>query len=209
MPTVEPGITTADLQFVKPDMAGYLRMERGTTARPVASEWPLVGMVILWRGIAADVPTGWRIIQEFGGNFLKGALTDDEVMTTGGTAEHLHTLSAHTHPIVHNHTTASHSHTIGDHSHTFADSGTTDTETNQNTVPETPNETSVADAGHDHNFSVSGTTSSDGEETTSGATPSTNGQTTSSSDVPSTDATSETDIDPPHLLLYLIEYTGE
>lgn len=186
-------ITTRDLEHVSPGQDGTLKMERGTAAAAIASAFPVVGMVILWKGTAANCPRGWKILEDVDDNFIKIASSDDEVSTTGGSATETVTVTA----IV-----PAHAHTVPatelDHSHaggtlrTNAVIGSVDV-TDDGTAPR-----SVSGPAHTHENFL-GQTETNGPNTA----------TTSQVAAVDLSSTPTVTIDPPWVRLYLIEYTGE
>jgi len=66
----------------------------------------MIGAIILWSGIVANIPAGWQLCDgtngtpDLRGKFIRGAFEGTE-HTTGGTPSHSHpfTSDAHTHGV--------------------------------------------------------------------------------------------------------------
>ncbi len=114
----------------------------------VSSDIP-IGGIVLWYGSASAVPSGYSICDGTSGNpdirakFIRGASSNAELLTTGGSASHLHSGGGSGYE--------------SDHSHNF--SGTTSAN-NSYGVTSPLNTSTHAPYGHTHAYS--GNTSSDG-----------------------------------------------
>jgi hypothetical protein len=64
------------------------------------------GIIFLWSGTNASIPSGWSRVTSMDDNFPKGTANATNPDTTGGAATHTHTSPTHTH------TAQSHTHTI-------------------------------------------------------------------------------------------------
>jgi len=62
------------------------------------------GVIFIWTGTHASIPSGWQRETSLDGKFIKGAPNATDPNVTGGTDTHSHSSSAHTH------TLASHTH---------------------------------------------------------------------------------------------------
>ncbi len=86
-----------------------------------------IGSVVAFRGLIADIPTGWSLITDLNDKFLMGTSVVGSVGQVGGFANsslpsHTHsatmtTVGAHSHTANHNHTAASN--TTGVHTHDY------------------------------------------------------------------------------------------
>lgn len=65
------------------------------------------GVIIIWTGTHAGIPTGWSRVTGLDGRYVKGTAAATNPNVTGGNATHTHTASA-----AHNHTISAHTHTI-------------------------------------------------------------------------------------------------
>jgi hypothetical protein len=100
------GNGTSQVQFVAPGTSGNLLTSNGTTwasAAPPASF--VTGMILLWSGSIASVPSGWQLCDGTNGTpnlrdrFVVGAGSTYAVNATGGSADaivvsHTHTASS-------------------------------------------------------------------------------------------------------------------
>lgn len=73
------------------------------------------GAVALWRGLLADIPSGWELMDgtdnvDMRGQHLKITTTPGNIGNTGGSNTHTHASQSHTHGITHTHTSPSRSH---------------------------------------------------------------------------------------------------
>ena len=109
----------------------------------------LVGAIVLWYGSASAVPSGYSLCNGSGGTpdlrgrFVRGAAISSELLTTGGSATHLHS--------------GANSGGAGDHSHSYSISVSANGE--QNAGYFVPGEALYANRGHSHTVN-NGTTSS-------------------------------------------------
>ena len=91
-----------------------------------------VGIIVMWPGTNASIPSGWTRVTALDSKFPKGAAAAAEAGSTGGATTHSHTDGSHTHP-------------IGSHSHSTYNTGAA-TGTGQdiyNTVTSTTGATST------------------------------------------------------------------
>jgi len=64
------------------------------------------GVIVMWPGTNASVPSGWDRVTALDGQYPKGIATAaTEPGTTGGSATHLHVTGGHVHDTTHGHTT--------------------------------------------------------------------------------------------------------
>lgn len=64
------------------------------------------GVIFLWPDTNASIPTGWERVTDLDSRYVKGIATSStEPGTTGGAANHTHTVTGHTHDTSHVHTT--------------------------------------------------------------------------------------------------------
>lgn len=143
-PVTSTGGSTPDIGFISPGAANNVLASNGTNW--VATQLVPTGVITLWYGSVASIPTGWYLCNGTNGTpdlrdrFIVGAGSTYAVAATGGSADatlvsHNHTVSASgsgstdsqlsTHSHSYSGTTASggiHNHTVSDpgHSHTFA-----------------------------------------------------------------------------------------
>jgi microcystin-dependent protein len=113
------GNGTSAVQFVAPGSSGNLLTSNGTTWTSAAPTTFLTGMIILWSGSIASIPSGFALCDGTSGTpdlrdrFVVGAGSTYAVDATGGSADatlptHTHTAtstststdSGHTHPTV-------------------------------------------------------------------------------------------------------------
>jgi len=63
------------------------------------------GIIFIWTGTHANIPTGWSRVTDMDDKYAKGTAASTNPNTTGGAATHTHTSSAHTHTLnAHTHT---------------------------------------------------------------------------------------------------------
>ena len=63
------------------------------------------GVIFMWAGNNADIPSGWERVTALDDKFLKGTASETNPNDTGGSATHTHSSSAHTHTLnAHTHT---------------------------------------------------------------------------------------------------------
>jgi len=111
----------------------------------------LVGAIVLWYGSASAVPSGYQLCNGSGGTpdlrgrFVRGAATSGELLTTAGSATHLHS--------------GANSGAVSDHSHSYSISVSANGE--QNVGFFVTGGTPYANTGHGHTVN-NGTTSSAG-----------------------------------------------
>jgi len=74
------------------------------------------GIIFIWVGTNASIPSGWSRVTGLDGNYPKGTAVATNPNVTGGSATHSHASSAHTH-------------TASDHTHTISVASTTATGT--------------------------------------------------------------------------------
>jgi len=113
------GNGTSPVQFVAPGTSGNLLTSNGTTWASVAPPTSFVaGMIMLWSGSIASVPSGWQLCDGTNGTpnlrdrFVVGAGSTYAVNATGGSADAI--VVSHTH-------TATSTSTVTDpgHNHTY------------------------------------------------------------------------------------------
>ena len=75
------------------------------------------GIIFIWTGSNASIPSGWLRVTSLDGNYPKGTAVATNPNTTGGSTTHSHTSSAHTH------TASAHTHTISVSSTTSTGTG--------------------------------------------------------------------------------------
>jgi hypothetical protein len=166
------GNGTSAVQVVAPGSSGNVLTSNGTTWTSAPGAF-LTGMIILWSGSVASIPSGWALCDGTSGTpnlrdrFIVGAGSTYAVGATGGSANaivvsHTHTFSATTS------TAGAHTHSIEKRAATQgSQNGTTGTDGNLNLGTSTD---SLSTAGaHDH--SVSGTTASSGSSGTNANLP--------------------------------------
>ena len=111
----------------------------------------LVGAIVLWYGSASAVPSGYSLCNGSGGTpdlrgrFVRGAATSGELLTTAGSATHLHS--------------GANSGAVSDHSHSYSISVSANGDYNSGGGAEPS--TSYANQGHGHTVN-NGTTSNAG-----------------------------------------------
>lgn len=66
------------------------------------------GVIGIWAGTNASIPTGWTRVTDLDDRFIKGTATSTDPDVTGGSSTHTHTATTHTHS------------TIADHSHSVS-----------------------------------------------------------------------------------------
>jgi len=64
------------------------------------------GVIFIWTGTNATIPSGWERVTALDGYFPKGTAAETNPGTTGGNSTHSHTSDSHTH------TNADHTHTV-------------------------------------------------------------------------------------------------
>jgi hypothetical protein len=111
------GNGTSQVQFVAPGTSGNLLTSNGTTWASAAPPTSFVtGMILLWSGSIASVPSGWQLCDGTNGTpnlrdrFVVGAGSTYAVNATGGSADaivvsHTHTATSTVTDPGHNHTT--------------------------------------------------------------------------------------------------------
>jgi hypothetical protein len=125
------GNGTSAVQFVAPGTSGNLLTSNGTTWASAAPPTSFVtGMIILWSGSIASVPSGWALCDGTSGTpdlrnrFIVGAGSTYAVAATGGSADAI--VVSHTHTATSTVTDPGHNHTqfsTGPKNNSF-DSGT-------------------------------------------------------------------------------------
>lgn len=65
------------------------------------------GVIFIWSGTNASIPSGWERVTDLDGLYLKGTANATDPNDTGGAATHTHTVSA-----THTHTLTNHTHTV-------------------------------------------------------------------------------------------------
>jgi microcystin-dependent protein len=148
------GNGTSVPNFVAPSTNGNVLTSNGTTWTSAAIPTPFItGMIMLWSGSIASIPSGWALCNGSGGTpdlrdrFVVGAGSSYAVNATGGaTTVTLSTanMPAHTHSIAGSGTTSNQS---NGHTHTY--SGTTSGQSQTHT-----HSISVSDPGHRHDNAV-------------------------------------------------------
>jgi microcystin-dependent protein len=144
------GNGTSAVGFVAPSTSGNVLTSNGTTW--VSSPSFITGMIMLWSGSIASIPSGWALCNGSNGTpdlrdrFVVGAGSTYAVAATGGASTvtlAITNLPSHTHSISATGTSGS---TSVDHTHTF--SGTTASAgTHTHTVSD-PGHTHTADVGN-------------------------------------------------------------
>ena len=110
----------------------------------------LVGAIVLWYGSASAVPSGYQLCNGSGGTpdlrgrFVRGAATSSELLTTAGSATHLHS--------------GANSGAVSDHSHSYSISVSANGDYNSGNGVGT---VQYATQGHNHTVN-NGTTSNAG-----------------------------------------------
>jgi hypothetical protein len=101
-----PSLTTTET--VEPVYKTLIIIQNGTGANNLP-----IGIVGMWLGILADIPTGWSEVTGMRGKYLKGSSAPTTVGETGGANTHTHASQAHIHTAsaVHTHTHANLTHT--------------------------------------------------------------------------------------------------
>lgn len=118
-----------------------------TIQNPNQQELP-IGSIVLWYGLAADIPSGWQQCNGANGSldienaFVKGTIYTVNVGNTGGALVHSHGIQ--------------NSGTAGNHTHTYSLSTSTNTEST------TANDGTILRAKVSHGHSASGNTQSGG-----------------------------------------------
>lgn len=103
-PTDTPSLTTSET--VEPAFKKLLAIQNrsGTIYTPI-------GIIALWLGTIANIPTNFEIVSAMYGRHLKITNTNGDIGSTGGSNTHTHTGNTHTHRSVsHNHTTTQSGH---------------------------------------------------------------------------------------------------
>lgn len=143
------------------------------------------GLIAMWSGLLANIPTGWALCDGAGGRpnlldkFVKSvpdAVTDPG--GTGGATTHIHTQPTHTHTgPSHTHTGPSHTHGVGSytadshtliiaeipaHTHSYVGIGGTAEEVGGEGIPTDTLTSGSTGGGGGHVHSVSGTSAADG-----------------------------------------------
>lgn len=62
------------------------------------------GLIFMWPGTNASVPSGWSRVTDLDGYYLKGAAAGQQPGTVAGAASHTHVLPVHNHDLTHSHT---------------------------------------------------------------------------------------------------------
>lgn len=91
-----------------------------------------VGIIGLWLGTIANIPTNFEIVSAMYGRHLKITNTNGDIGNTGGSNTHTHTSQGHNHSFTHTHTT-----TITGHTQVFDDSNNGVTATTNATIHST------------------------------------------------------------------------
>lgn len=168
------GNGTSAVQFVAPGTSGNVLTSNGTTWTSATPVVFVTGMIMLWSGSIASVPSGWQLCDGTNGTpnlrdrFIVGAGTTYAVNATGGSADaivvsHTHTFSG---------TTASagtHSHTGSLTQSTKAGTGPTPVASSTESFGGNYNYTTATAGAHDHTYS--GTTASTGSSGTNANLP--------------------------------------
>jgi hypothetical protein len=102
-----PSITT--IETVEPAYEKIVPVQNQT-----GSTLESVGMIGMWLGSLANIPTGWSEVPRLRGKHLKCANTTSESGTTGGSNTHTHIAQNHTHSL------GNHTHTITNLTHVSA-----------------------------------------------------------------------------------------
>jgi hypothetical protein len=166
------GNGTSAVGFVAPSTAGNVLTSNGTTWTSAALSPFTTGMIMLWSGSIASVPSGWALCNGSNGTpdlrnrFVVGAGSTYAVDATGGSADAI--------VVSHTHTFSATTSTAGDHQHAYywgtSRLGTTGypyTDVQAVSATFSPS-TSTAGA---HNHTVSGTTASSGSSGTNANLP--------------------------------------
>jgi microcystin-dependent protein len=113
------GNGTSPVQFVAPGTSGNILTSNGTTWVSQAASSPttfITGMIILWSGSIASVPSGWALCNGSNGTpdlrdrFVVGAGSAYAVAATGGSANAI--VVSHTHTASSSVTDPGHAHTV-------------------------------------------------------------------------------------------------
>lgn len=154
--------------LTSPGTSGNSLVSTGTGWQSQKLESFLTGMIIMWSGSIASIPSGWALCDGTNGTpnltdrFVIGAGSTYAVNATGGSKDavvvaHTHGFSATTN------TTGSHTHTALRRAATFGSkNGSTGNDGNINLS----NSTDIIAAAGDHSHTVSGTTNSTGSSGT-------------------------------------------
>ena len=108
--TTPASLVTLDLALTS-SLAGA-----SVTPAAVAALGPLrslAGLITLWPGTVASIPTGWTRVTALDGIYPKMAAAAAEPGATGGALTHTHTSVAHAHTTAHTHTTPNTTGTTG------------------------------------------------------------------------------------------------
>jgi hypothetical protein len=175
------GNGTSAVQVVAPGASGNILTSNGTTWTSAAPSAFLTGMIILWSGSVASIPSGWALCNGSNGTpdlrnrFVVGAGSTYAVDATGGSADaitvsHTHTFSATTSSAgSHQHNQGTYFENIGGtlRNGTGASGGSS-----QNAgVVGGAGVTGVTDSAGAHDHTVSGTTASTGSSGTNANLP--------------------------------------
>lgn len=79
------------------------------------------GVIFIWSGTNASIPSGWERVTSMDGKYAKGTAASTDPNDTGGATTHTHTSPTHTH------TVAAHTHTISIANNSQSASNITDT----------------------------------------------------------------------------------
>jgi hypothetical protein len=175
------GNGTSAVQVVAPGASGNILTSNGTTWTSAAPSAFLTGMIILWSGSIASIPSGWALCDGTGGTpnlrdrFIVGAGSTYAVNATGGSADaitvsHTHTFSATTS------SAGSHQHNQGVYFENIAGTlrngtGASGGSNNNAGITGGGGVTGVTDSAGAHDHTVSGTTASTGSSGTNANLP--------------------------------------
>lgn len=143
------GNGTSVPNFVAPSTNGNVLTSNGTTWTSAPIDRFVAGMIMLWSGSIASIPSGWALCNGSGGTpdlrdrFVVGAGSSYAVGATGGaTTATLSTanIPAHTHSIAGSGTTSNQS---NGHTHTYSGTTSGQSQTHSHSI-------SIIDPGHTH-----------------------------------------------------------
>lgn len=143
------GAGTSTPTFVAPGAAGNVLTSNGTTWTASTSHSFVTGMILMWSGSIATIPSGWALCNGSNGTpdlrdrFLVGAGSTYAVGATGGAATTTLSeanLPSHTHSISASGTTSNQS---NGHTHTFSGTTSGQSQTHNHAI-------TISDPGHTH-----------------------------------------------------------
>jgi hypothetical protein len=111
------GNGTSAVQLVAPGSSGNVLTSNGTTWASAAPNFFITGMIILWSGSIASIPSGWALCNGTSGTpdlrdrFVVGAGSTYAVNATGGSANAI--VVSHTHTATSSVTDPGHFHQLG------------------------------------------------------------------------------------------------